>query len=579
MNKSSPNPLFIGYLVLVIVIGLASPALAADIEVYTDRNPVGLNESFRLVYKATQQVDGDPDFSPLEQYLDILNRSQSSNVSILNGRYESSVTWTLTAMPRQEGDIDLPAISFGADRSPSYKLTVKGAAQQPAGQSNFFTQLRVSRKQLYVQQQLVITQQIYSATNLTAHDFGDLRFSGMDVIVEPLGDEKQYRTALGQRPYLVIEKRYAVFPQASGRLKLEPALVGGRQQAPRSNFFDPFAAQSQVLRARSNGMEIEVLPLPADADMPVWLPAGELELAEEWAQEPPEFIAGEPVTRTLSLKAEGLTAAQLPELPQVEIDGLKQYPDQPLLNDVRNDTGITGYRVQKVAFIPTRAGSFELPAIEIPWWDTRTQRRRVARIPARQIRVAPAVNAAPSVQSEVDQPLPSAGAAAQPGDPRPAPRGLSEGLASNESDATAGFWPVLTLVTTVGWALTIAIWILQARAPISRRIRHDPDRSLKQHYRTLIRACKAQDAAACRGQLLVWLQELFADRDVHVLRDVQPLLPENLTVEMRKLDAVLYGGGQESVDFEQIQRSASAMMKRREEAPTSDRAQLEPLYK
>ncbi len=49
----------IGLLQLCLFVGTVS---AANIVVRSDRNPVGLNESFQLVYETEGDVDDDPDF-------------------------------------------------------------------------------------------------------------------------------------------------------------------------------------------------------------------------------------------------------------------------------------------------------------------------------------------------------------------------------------------------------------------------------------------------------------------------------------------------------------------------------------
>ncbi|MCK4710014.1 MAG: BatD family protein, partial [Gammaproteobacteria bacterium] len=175
------------FVLLMLASGLAG---AASIQVTSDRNPVSLNESFQLVYKSSDSVDDDPDFSPLEKYLDILNRSQSSNVSIINGRYSSSKTWTLSVMAKQVGVIVLPPVKFGSDQSDSYTVTVKQAAQNQQAQAGFYTRIKVDQEQVYAQQQLVITQQIFSDKNLSDYGMGKFDFNGMDVIIQPLNEEK-----------------------------------------------------------------------------------------------------------------------------------------------------------------------------------------------------------------------------------------------------------------------------------------------------------------------------------------------------------------------------------------------------
>ncbi len=172
----------------------------------------------------------------MEQYLDILNRSQSSNVSIINGRYNSSKKWVLSVIARQVGNIVLPPVKFGSDLSDSIQITVKAAVDNQAAQSSFYSRIRVDQEQVYAQQQVVITQQLFSDKNLSAYGLGELDFNGMDVIIQQLGEEKQYKTRVGDRAYLVIERSYAIFPQTSGLLKLAPVMAEARIGSGASSF-------------------------------------------------------------------------------------------------------------------------------------------------------------------------------------------------------------------------------------------------------------------------------------------------------------------------------------------------------
>ena len=65
-----------------------SYAYATTISVTSERNPVTLNESFQLTFSATETPDGDPDFSILESYVEILNQHKNSNTSIINGQFQ-----------------------------------------------------------------------------------------------------------------------------------------------------------------------------------------------------------------------------------------------------------------------------------------------------------------------------------------------------------------------------------------------------------------------------------------------------------------------------------------------------------
>ncbi len=77
------------------------------------------------------------------------------------------------------------------------------------------------------------------------------------------------------------------------------------------------------------------------------------------------------MTRSLTrVKAEGLSSAQLPALPSTDVNGLRRYPDQPVLGNQSSDRGLIGSREDREALVPNRVGPLELPSVEVVWWNT-----------------------------------------------------------------------------------------------------------------------------------------------------------------------------------------------------------------
>ena len=106
--------------------------------------------------------------------------------------------------------------------------------------------------------------------------------------------------------------------------------------------------------------------------------------------------AGDPITLDLHLRAEGLSAAQLPDLStSLSLPaGLKAYPDQPKLDNAVYQDTVAGTRDQSVALIADRPGKFELPAVHVSWWDVKANQSREATLPARTLTVLPAAGGA-----------------------------------------------------------------------------------------------------------------------------------------------------------------------------------------
>jgi hypothetical protein len=526
---------------------LAWPA-RAEIKVSVDRNPVQMNETFQLVFELDENPDRDPDFSPLRKDFLVLGNNRSSSLSIINGDYRRSVKWTLQLMAKDVGEFEVPPIRFDRQRSEPLKITVKPARPSSLPDDQLALEMLVDETRAYVQSQIVLTLRLLSAVDISAYQFGDISIDSLDTVAEPLGDVRQYQTRVGDKAYLVLEKQFALFPQQSGRLEISPVLAEVR--LPSRQAYDPFQTGGEVRRLRSQPVSVEVMPIPAEYDASYWLPARRLELRSDWQGDLGKLVAGEPLTRSLTLSADGLTAAQLPELPLGDVDGIKQYPDQPLLENRRTNGGIRGIREQKVALIPGSGGRYRLPPIEIPWWNLETGRVEIARLPAREI----VVQDTPGTSA----PAPQAGTPAAKTAPGP-PGGETS------------LWPWLSLALACGWALSAVYWWFAARprAPAERDAA-PASRSLRGARRKLERACRQSDAAAARAALLDWGRALLAPRQVTNLSDLCEMLGEPLTREVETLNRSRYAAAHGDWQGENLWRVCRDLESSHRRGGTSD---------
>ncbi|NNE37614.1 MAG: protein BatD, partial [Gammaproteobacteria bacterium] len=381
--------------VLVLMGGLFTPTQAATINVKTDRNPVSLNESFQIIFEAEGDLDGDPDFSPLENDFQVLSTVQSSNFSVVNGRISSSKRWTITAMANTDGNIAIPSIAFGQDNSPVMNLEVRGnntGSSNSQVQNDIFLEASATPLNPYVQSQVIYTLKLYRSVAIAKASLAEPEIITGNAVLERIDDDKSYETTINGRNYHVIERNYSVYPQSSGEVSIAPINFMG--QITRSRFgVDPFGAPPRTVVRRSQGINLNVQPIPASFSGNHWLPAENLNLAEEWSGDPMTLRVGEPITRTLILTARGLISSQLPELPDWSVGDLKFYPDRPQLDDEKSDAGISSIRREQAAIIPNQPGSYVLPEIAIPWWNTLTDQLETAIVPERIIRVLPATGA------------------------------------------------------------------------------------------------------------------------------------------------------------------------------------------
>lgn len=588
----------IGQLLLLTLLLLTLPlfngglAQAADIQVKIDRQLIEANQTFTLQFESSDKVDGEPDFSPLEKDFRIISQSSGSNISIINGEYQKSRQWSLTLVALRDGKLTIPSIQFGKDKSRAYQIEVQPVkASEPGSQADFISELEVSHEQLVVQGELVVTQRLLSSRNITAYEFSPLQTSGVEVATEPLGDVKQYQTRRGNKAYLVLEQQYVIYPQAAGQLTIEPSLASARIALNSGSGFDPFRSNTQTVRRTSPARNIQVDPVASGFSGRHWLPAREVQLVEEFP-DGDSFKVGEPITRTLSLLVNGQMASQLPEFELPEIKDLKQYPDKPLLNNSKSDSGIIGVQQIKVALIPGKAGNYTLPAMEIPWWNTQSGKMEIARLDARSFSVTPAgatsstdKDSAPKIISTPADNAPSVSPAVTDESAVPGDADLTANTSADTTQSST-LWKLLSLLLALGWLATL-VFFMRRKTATTTTHNNQPAQpsSVAAARRQLKAACDSANPQQIKSALLQWGNALFNDQPVHSLGQLasriasQPDSSE-LSQRLNQLNECLYNTSSADWRCDNLLSLCQAFEQTQATKASSEHEpQLEDLYK
>lgn len=522
------------WLCLMMLLACTAPAFAAaKIEVSLDRNPVPLNESFTLIFSASESPDDDPDFSPLEKDFEVMGQSQSSQFSFNNGQSSRAIEWRVTAMAKRAGTLDIPPIAFGKDRSEPFSVTVlPGTAGRGAAKDeDILLEVEAEPKNPYVQAQVIYTVRVFSRVQM-----GQARLAGpeaADALIQQLEGEQQSIVTRDGVQYRLTEVRYAVFPQKSGKLCIEPTRLEAQIPVGGRSVFNPFFNRSRSQRLQSEPVELEVRPVPPEFAGKHWLPAANLALEDSWAEVPPRSASGEPITRTLTLKAEGATVGLLPELnPQVpEAGDIKQYPDQPVLKEEKRQDGLASVRQQKTALIAPRPGTYRLPAVEIPWWNVKADKMEIAKLPERTWTVSPAA------QAPAPEPAPPAPEAAPQTPPAPA----APAVAQPSPAPVQGPWFWLALLFGVGWLGTGLAWWLSRRPRTAAEAPPSAASQPERHWIEAVeRACRANDPAAAKRALVAWASRRWPEPGAEALARH---CGGTMGREIDRLNRALYGGG------------------------------------
>lgn len=521
--KTIGNKLLVLCACALLLVG--RPTLAA-VNATLDRNRVAMGDTIRLTITTTEGEEiSSADLRPLQTNFEILQRSTSSNTSIINGRRTHTKQLLIDITPRREGRLDIPPMRIGQRASNSLAVTVSAAPDVDTGGQPLLFEAVIDRDSVYVQGQVILTLRLQQAINLDGRSISELQLD--NAFVKEL-EQKSFQRMIDGRQWLVHEVRYAIFPEQSGTLEIPAQSFTARAREGRRSFLD-IGGGGRLLRRNSKPLSINVLPRPDAFAGNNWLPARQLKLTESWSTPPEQLRAGESATRTIQIQGESVQGAQLPPVLFPPIEGLKFYPDQPEINEQEIASGLLGTRQDSTAVVPTRAGTWAIPEIRIPWWDTESQQLRYAVLPGREITVAAAapdliVNQPPATNLDtgsITSAIATGSAAALPG--------------------TSLAWQALGVVSTIGWLLTLAyLWRTRHKKP-AEHTESPAAISQKQAYKKLLAACAGNDAQGARQAVITWTALLSGKQQLVTLEHVITEFGDGkLEKELQALDCSLY---------------------------------------
>jgi len=523
---------------------------AAGLLASLDRSQVNSGETVELTLESTDVTQfGKPDLAPLEAQFDVRGTRQVNQLNGL-GDNRANTRWIVTLLPRHTGTLEIAPLQLGNLQSQALSLQVNASAAQDqhARLEPVFIEAELDQPSVYVQAQALLTLHIYHSVPL----FDDSSLSPLqlnDARVEQLGEPRTYEKLINGVRHGVIEMRYALYPQRSGPLPIPSltfsATLANPDQGQETTAQAPRAGKQIHVSSSELSLQVKAKPATYPADAP-WLPARSLSLSESWSPEPDHAQVGDSLTRSLSLRAEGLSSTQLPPLPLAEVNGLRSYPDQPQLSNQHVEQGLLGIREERQALVPSRPGNIELPELQVTWWNTGADRLESSSLPARTLQVANN----PSLV--VDTPAGNA------------PISVDSG--------NLWLWQLSTLLLACTTLLGFGLWWRARWQPaVLRATQTGPSpRSLLDDLKC---ACQANDPQATRQALDAW-----ARQQPETLAEMAArFIP--LSDALDGLNGALYSESGQYWQGEELWRAIRAIpIDERVQAPLADTTSLPPLY-
>lgn len=365
------------------------PSFTAEV----DKTSVALDDVVTLrVTLSGDGVDGAKPVIPNLPGFRATPAGQSQNISFVNGRVSSEVSYSYILQPQAAGNYTIPPLTVmigGRPRSTApiaVRVTAAaggGTAAEPVAQNDgsgravkdLFLTASTDKGTAFVGEPVALSVRFYSRAPLLAQPaYGPPDTAGF--LSEDLPPQKQSVEIRNGRRFTVIELKTALFPAAPGTAVVGPATLECRTEdfsddSPNDpfggGFFNNFFSGGRPVTLKSDPVQVKVLPLPS-AGRPAGFKGDVGRYRLSASLDKTSAALHEPVTLTVTVQGEGnikaLTGPDLPPLP-----GFKAYDTLSSLNLSKAGWKVQGSKVFKTILKPEVSGRLALPPLVFSFFD------------------------------------------------------------------------------------------------------------------------------------------------------------------------------------------------------------------
>lgn len=542
--------LFLCTLLSFLSVQTVGYADSLDTQLSSDKVALGdtLTISFAL---NSNSKNTSPDFSALENDFHILGKNYGNAINRANGVTTRQTFWQLTLQPKKAGIIIIPEIDFGSVKSTSRELIVEETAKpviKDSQDASAFVQAEVSTLTPYVQSQVLYTFKLFYQSQLENPKLEIPQIK--DATFIQIGDGNQYKTTVKGKPYFVVEKHFAFFPEKVGKLSIPSFHFSAlTYDTNSSTAYDPFynIVAAKGLALSTQILNLTVKKIPEQFKGTTWLPAKNISLTESWSVDPGRWELGNPVVRTITIEAKGLRADQIPDLSIDKIPGVNTYVDPPKRSSHIQDNSMVGTLEQKVTYIPNITDSFSIPVLKLNWWNTQTNKNAIAQLNAITVQAKGKVNNLASTaanSSSITAAVDTSDTSNQATDvslTKSAPQAIV-----NSTPFYLLIWFWIAVFVFAAWLVTL--WFIWNKRTIKKgeltyhspRAKTAVPAPMELSEKSFIRACQEGNAVLAQQYLLSWVKTQREDNNINLMSLYEMTRNDNFKESLENLERAIY---------------------------------------
>ena len=229
----------------------------------------------------------------------------------------------------------------------------------------------------YVGQQVLFTLYLFTQADVRSvnpEELPDFKGFWSRTIPQPEQLQPDMLYLDGERIGKVVLLQRALFPRRAGRLEIDSATARLSAMIQDKARFGSLLPRPREIVRSSKSLTLNVRELPPAPDGFNGA-VGQLTLSARL--EPFDLEVGQAATLTLQLEGQGhLQGLPVPQLP--DLQGIEIFPPQQQSTETIRRRSVSGERTWSFVLVPQRPGQWQLPAVEIPYFDPREERYRIA---------------------------------------------------------------------------------------------------------------------------------------------------------------------------------------------------------
>ena len=314
--------------------------------------------------------------------------NKQTSIEFINGKMNETKTLTWVLSPKVTGQIIIPTLKGSIDGKSFVSKPIRIEVDKDAkvNINSVFIIAELDKENAYLGEQITLTYKLYKDI--------DTRISGIDQFQMPdfngfwveeiftpqrlqyqnknvIYEGRRYQVAnLGQRALFPLPSDQHIIPSVRVKTQIEQKKKKRRSDPFFDPFFDSFFAETQTKFIKSDQKIIKIKQFPEPKPNDFYGAVGDFEINSMIDQK--EVVVNDGILYTHFLKGTGNLG--LFTLPKVQFpEGLEAFPpnDDFKRDAFRNE--ITGSQKLEYVLIPRKPGYFEIPAIQMSYFNPKLE--------------------------------------------------------------------------------------------------------------------------------------------------------------------------------------------------------------